>query len=86
MPTTELILIMDPFFALSIGFCTAFTKLNTAFKFAVITSSHCVSLILINNPSRVIPALFTKMSIVPNSAVTLFTSSSAALKSPASLL
>ena len=38
----------------------------------------------ISKPSRVIPALFTTASIVPNSATTAVTNSSAALKSAAS--
>ena len=47
--------------------------------------SHYLKLMRISNVSRVIPALLTRMSTVPNSATTSFTNCSAALKSAASL-
>ena len=46
---------------------TALVKLNTDFRLTLITASHCSSVILINKVSLVIPALFTKISIRPNS-------------------
>ena len=77
---------IEPLRAFNIGLITAFVKLKTDFKFTRMTSSHCSSLMRMSKVSRVIPALFTKMSTVPNSATTSSTNVCAALKSEASLL
>ena len=61
-----------------------YEMLNTDFKFVLITSSKFSSDIRISNPSLVIPALFTTISMLPKSAIICVISSSAALKSAAS--
>ena len=60
-------LIIEPLFCFSMIADTALVKLNTDFRLTLITASHCSSVILINKVSLVIPALFTKISIRPNS-------------------
>ena len=45
----------------------AWMKLNADFRFTLMTISHCCSLMRIIRPSRVIPALFTRMSMRPKS-------------------
>ena len=56
-----------PLFCFIITGETACIKLNADFKFTLITISHWASDIRIIRPSRVIPALFTKMSMRPKS-------------------
>ena len=84
MPTTELILIIEPDFAFNIGVATAFVMLKTDFILVFITLSKSSSDIRINKPSLVIPALFTNTSMLPKSSMTSLTSCCAASKSDAS--
>jgi hypothetical protein len=58
-----------------IGRKTAFEKFQAPFRFVSITASQSSSFIRIIRVSRVIPALFTRKSIVPNSFCTCLTNS-----------
>jgi 3-oxoacyl-[acyl-carrier protein] reductase len=69
-PTTELKLIIEPDFCFNMRLKTALVLLNTEFIFTFITLSKSSSLILISRLSLVIPALFTKTSILPKSLIT----------------
>ena len=70
---------------------TAFMHRNVPFRLVSITASKSASFIIIRRPSRVTPALFTRMSIRPNSltaaSIRAFTwASSATLHCTASAL
>ena len=62
---------------------TAWMKLKADFRLTVSTASHCASLMRIIRPSFVIPALFTRISIRPNSSTIRFTTSCVCSKSAA---
>ncbi len=78
-------LMMLPLRCFSMVRNTALVMLNTLFMFVFITASKSASLMRMSNWSLVMPALFTRISSLPQSATTLSTAACAALKSPASL-
>ena len=59
---------------------------NIESRLVRITADHCSKLILWNMPSRVMPALLTRMSTGPSSASTAFTPSAEAAASATSHL
>ncbi|MMZ67292.1 hypothetical protein D1872_298650 [compost metagenome] len=73
MPTTEEMLMIRPERCFIIGRVTALIPLNTPFKFVSMTSSNSSSFIRIIKLSLVIPALFTRMSILPQASSTPLT-------------
>ena len=84
IPATLAILMIRPLRCFSIGRSTAWMKLNAPFKFVSTTTSQSASLIRIESPSRVSPALFTRMSTREKSASTRSASAFTALVSATS--
>ena len=75
---------IEPALAFIMVRVTAFTVLKQDLRLILITSSQFSSDILISKLSRVIPALFTRMSIPPKNVTTSPINLSAAAKSEAS--
>ena len=67
MPLTELILMIRPLRCLTIGRCTARIKLKAPFRLVSITTSQSSLLMRMLSPSRVTPALLTRISTFPKS-------------------
>ena len=59
-----------------IGRATARVKRNVPFRLTFSTASQSASLMRMRRPSFVMPALFTRMSTVPNASMTRFTHAS----------
>lgn len=72
---------MRPYRCFTICRATAFIHRNVPFRLASITASKSSSFIIISRPSRVTPALFTRMSMRPKAWTA---ASIRALTSPAS--
>src|ERR1019366_294940 len=66
-PMTEVMLMMRPVRALIIARLNAFVTRNAPFKFVSSTVSQSASLMRMSRPSRVTPALLTRMSTLPAS-------------------
>ena len=58
----------------------ALLQLKTLFRFCAITKSNSASFMETRRPSRVVPALFTRISSRPRAAVAAFTTSRAVSK------
>src|SRR5437879_3700997 len=72
IPLIDVILRMLPDRCRSMTPMTGLVRLNTPFKFVFRTSSQSFSLIRAMSLSRVMPALLTRMSILPNRSFTCF--------------
>ena len=68
-PETELMLMMQPSFARRNSPVQWRIILNAPFRLVLSTASKASSFIMAMRPSRVIPALFTRMWAVPKSAL-----------------
>ena len=69
-------LMIRPLRAFTIGRAMARVIQNGPDRFVAITASHSSALMRMSRLSRVIPALFTRMSMLPNSSRAAFTISS----------
>ncbi len=67
-PMTDEMLMIRPVRALSIARLNALVTRNAPFKFVFSTVSQSASAMRISKPSRVTPALLTRMSTLPHSA------------------